>query len=238
MKSGRPPKEVSADLAERAWLLRVEEHLSYRKIAQRLHVTPKTARLACIRQREENQRQFRVQAAYLMDEHTERLDTIFERAMTDYKKGKKRTTVVCVRERRAIPGKTAGEEGEGGSSSSNSNSNDEGQLRERVTETKIRLGKANPALLGQARGALRDIREIWGVHIATKQQPGSIGYDYLDGYDEDGTCRNCGQQAAREFFRRFDQVLFDMAEAGEMDWDEVHELRRSPEWVACARAML
>jgi predicted DNA-binding protein (UPF0251 family) len=154
VKPGRPSADETEELERKCWRLRFKENLTTRQIAARLKVRPNTVCDAIKRAQVKLRAEFPNEARDIMEEHTEKLWEIASEFYQDYqtaKKGTKRVRTIQKLPKDAAQRALAGPDGF-------------------ITLTIVDAipGKANPAIGAQYRGALRDIRAIWGAEAATK----------------------------------------------------------------------
>ncbi len=181
-KAGKPPVEVTMEREHQAWLLKMRDHLSYRKIGEKLNITHANAFHAVKRRQAQLHAIYHVEAREIMEEHTAQLESIIGEAWTDYRadKGPQKTVRVVSR-----PARTDAEKARAGK---------RGWVSTRIVE-EMWPGRANAALVAQARGALADLRQIWGaaasqVNAATRvvaEEDGMpAGHEILVGMFADG----------------------------------------------------
>ncbi len=163
MKPGKPPVEVTQELQHKAWLLHTRDQMTYRKIGEKLGMDHANAFRAVKRQQAQVTQDNNVEAKETMQIQTARLESVGEVAFADYQAGKKPIRIVKTVTRLAV------------SKQDKARADEQGMVRERIEE--IRPGEPNPALLNVVRGALQDIRNIWGAEAAKIVEVKTIGDD-------------------------------------------------------------
>jgi predicted transcriptional regulator len=157
----RVREEVSREREREAWRLR-QQGWTQQRIADRLEVTHQAVDVMLSRIEKRLAAEFREQAEQMKGRQTAVLEQILDEALEQWR----RSTEDAVTEV-TVKGKVTGKGGKG------KEGTDKDESRAQVTRT-VEGQTGNPALLAQARGALADIRSIWGLD-AQKDAPVAPG---------------------------------------------------------------
>lgn len=142
--------EVTREREREAWRLR-QQGWTQQRIADRLEVTHQAVDVMLFRIEKRLAAEFREHAEEMKARQTAVLEQVMDEALEQWR----RSTEDAVTEV-TVKGKVTGKSGKGKDDAPKDES------RAQVTRT-VEGQTGNPALLAQARGALADIRSIWGL---------------------------------------------------------------------------
>jgi predicted transcriptional regulator len=153
---GRVPKEVTAQREVRAWELR-QQLWTQQRIAEELHVRQNTVCEILKRVRKRVFAELQEEISEAKATQTAQLEYLANEAMDAWERSKLESVVVETIEEQVEVG--------------------EKKVPALATRTKtIRRGQSgNPSFLGEVRGALSDIRDIWGIEAPKRTDLTSDG---------------------------------------------------------------
>jgi len=154
---GRVSQEVSKEREREAWRLR-QHGWTQQRIADQLGVTHQAVDLMLSRIEKKLAEQFKEQAAEIKARQTAILEVVTDEALTQWRRScEDAVTEVTVK------GKVTGKGGKA------QGSGDKDESRAQVTRTVVGQS-GNASLLAQARGAMSDVRTIWGLDAPKREE--------------------------------------------------------------------
>lgn len=163
--AARPPKEVTAENERRAWELR-QKGWKEQRIADELEVNVSSVSRMLKRVESRLAKEFTESAARIKARQTAQLEHIHEEALEQWERSCLDAEITRTVTKR-VESKPKGRRDDDAEEDEEVTSTEE-FLVEKTTE--IRGQSGNAALLAQAREALSDIRDIWGLNAPKTQE--------------------------------------------------------------------